>query len=206
MIQSYPDRLLMGKLVPWYDECLSKPNPPGFTTKRGFQSRINNFSSDVRTRALELYRLGIFKGPLIQPKAPGQGQDIPEGWNLVQRGEDVLTPLGRISYNIGCDNDNSIRWNSIFNLLCSVFVTSLVEKNDKEENFFLFELQKYIEENLKIYLNNNINLRRYAAICLVSCIHSSKLGWLTAKYQEQEKLKEFVFQQKGLGSSLHRGE
>ena len=197
MIQSYPDQLLTGELVPWYDKYLSKPNSSKYTIPTGFQSCVGNESSDVRTRALELYQLHIFKGPLIQPKAPGQGQDIPEGWNLVQSGEDVLTPLGRNSYNIGRQfNKDSTRMNIVMNLLCTVFVTSFVEKY-QEEKFFLFELQNYIEDNLKKFIDDEINVRRYAAIILVSCIHSNKLDWLIKNYKKQKTLTKFLFQKRG---------
>ena len=200
MIQSYPDQLLIGELVPWYDQCLSKSIPEEFKHQTGFQSCINNKSSDVRTRAHELYQLRLLKGPLIQPKGAGKG--IPDGWKLVIKNEDVLTPLGHISYNVGCVfNDNSEIFNDIINLLCVVFVTSFVEQYD-EEYFFLFELQKYIENNLKNFIVKDTDLSRYAAICLVSCIHSEKLDWITKNYKEQAELKSFLLKKEGADPDL----
>ena len=201
MIQSYPDQLLKGKLVPWYDKCLRGPNSPEYDTQRGFQSCLGNFSSDVRTRALELYQLGLLKGPLIQPRDEGSG--IPEGWQLVQRGEDVLSPLGHLSYKIGRAYDGSKRLDSIINLLCVIYVTSLVKKS-KDKYFFTFELQEYIEKNLRKFIRKEANLKRYAAISLVSCLHSD-LDWLTAKYQKQVGLEEFLFAQKNQSPVIVEG-
>jgi len=145
----YPDRLISEHFVRYSDEVLSSQHDPMYTTATGFQDVQGGRSSDIRTRALELYDLGLLRGRLVNPQSAGGG-DIPHGWSLVQSDEHVHTCLGYMAYAIGKamkSGDTRPVITHAFEALCTLFVIQLGVKHNGKlfllSSLFLHVLESF---------------------------------------------------------------
>ncbi len=97
--QSYLLTVVKGKWVDWTTNFLTKPVP---TDKRaqGFQDLTGSEGADVRSRELEFHRLGFLKKRLIRERSLN-GNEVPEGWQLLLDGESPISPEGSLAAVLG---------------------------------------------------------------------------------------------------------
>ena len=96
---SYIDQLISENWVEYSEKALSGMTPPEMLQGKSFQDVISSSSSNNRTRAKELFEIGVLRGLLIKPRSSSIGTAL--GWELVLGNSHVHTSLGYISYVIG---------------------------------------------------------------------------------------------------------
>src|SRR6266480_5090679 len=96
----YPDQLIQDKWVLWSETVLNQAHDKMYSTPRGFQEFIHDPSSNTRTRAGELYTIGLLRGLLVSEREGVRGS-IPYGWRLIQDDQHVHTRLGYLAYPVG---------------------------------------------------------------------------------------------------------
>jgi len=97
----YPDNLISGSFLNYSDGVLNKKHAAQFTTSTGFQDVIGERSSGThRTRASEIFSLGLLRGSVINPQA-ARADEIPYGWQLIQSDQNIHTRLGYCAYALG---------------------------------------------------------------------------------------------------------
>lgn len=96
----YADELLREVWVPWCEKILFNQNTNEYRTARGFQNKLHATSSTARTRADEIYGLGMLKAELVN-RGRGGGRDVPLGWAMSYKDGGVLSRFGYIAYIIG---------------------------------------------------------------------------------------------------------
>src|SRR5690349_15042499 len=97
---TYPDQLISETWIDWVEHYLSEKPEHRFDTSTGFQERHGSANANERTRALELWSIGLLRGPLVTPQS-GSRRVTPLGWKLVVQGSSPLTPLGYAAYGLG---------------------------------------------------------------------------------------------------------
>lgn len=128
---TYADQLISETWVEWVEKLLSKKAEKKFDTSRGFQERHGAANANERTRALELWSIGLLKGPLVTPQS-GDRAFAPLGWKLVIQGTSPLTPLGYAAYGLGKTLGNTHASADIepaFSAMCAVFVLQMGVKH-----------------------------------------------------------------------------
>lgn len=115
----YLDQLLSQTWVRLSENLLNRSHRQELTSSLGYQVALEEIfgsaNSDDRTRAKELYRLGMLVGPLINPRDSDTGRGgVPLGWLRVQSGLEVHTRLGYCAYAIGKCLSQNVERNAVF--------------------------------------------------------------------------------------------
>jgi hypothetical protein len=98
-IQNYPDTLVE-TWVNYSDEVLDRQHSTKYSVPRGFQDALGAENSNNRTRALELFQVGLLRGLLVNSRE-GDRSSMPLGWSLIQADKNVHTRLGYCAYALG---------------------------------------------------------------------------------------------------------
>jgi len=173
ILYTYADQLLKSFWVPWNEEIFNQMHPKAYNTPVGFQEIVGRNNSNNRTRATEFYRIGLLKGPLVNPK-DGPRNIMPRGWELIQNDINIQTRLGYFSFVIGktLSIDNYIITNS-FNAICALFALQMgLEYNGRFITYFA------LFEKLKLTFRKPIDIDestwlRYLAAGMFSTIKSN---------------------------------
>ncbi|MGE0875417.1 MAG: hypothetical protein AB7O31_12180 [Burkholderiales bacterium] len=124
---TYADQLISETWVEWAEKYLSRKADRRFDTSRGFQEMHGAANANERTRALELWCVGLLKGPLVTPQS-GDRTVAPLGWRLVIQGASPLTPLGYAAYGLGKalgDEHASVDIDPALSAICAVFALQM---------------------------------------------------------------------------------
>lgn len=105
-IYVYLDQLLSQTWVRLSENLLNRSHREQLTSSSGYQVALNEIfgsaNADDRTRAKELYSLGMLAGPLVNPRDAAAGRNsVPLGWLRIQSDTEVHTRLGYCAYAIG---------------------------------------------------------------------------------------------------------
>ena len=96
----YPDELLREVWVLWCEKILFNQNNKDYRTSKGFQNKLGATSSTARTRADEIYTVGLLKGELVNRRGGGS-RNMPLGWAMTYQNGGVLSRFGYLAYIIG---------------------------------------------------------------------------------------------------------
>jgi len=173
-IAFYPDTLICEDWVDWSEQVLNQQHDSNYSTPRGFQDFIGSTNSNARTRAVELFRMGLLRGPLVNEQSGGR-YVLPSGWDLVQHNQHVHTRLGYLAYCIGKakrDNPDLPKTERAFNTLCTLF--ALQSGFQFGDNYILLAtLFNYLLDKFTPSLpKNSRQWRRYLAaamFCTLDC-------------------------------------
>jgi hypothetical protein len=164
----YADQALRDFWAKWSETALNRKQNPADS----FQRFLGSSNANDRTRAGELYDIGVLRGVLVTPQYLGKTQ--PLGWTMLVADEPVHTRLGYLSYLIGktkeTDNEAIFR---AFSVLCGLFCLQIGYKRSDGVQFSYASLIEY----LKLYfplpsgVQESIWLR-YLAAGMFSTIHS----------------------------------
>jgi hypothetical protein len=176
-IYSYPDQLLSEQWAEWSDSVLNRIHGEHLSIGTGFQEAINATTAGPRTRAIELFDIGLLRGPLVSPQ--GVGRDvIPFGWGLVQEDNNVHTSLGFLSYAVGnairmgVDNDQVRK---AFSALCSIYLLQLGEIFEGKCFLTLTLFERVLEAFRKPDDITQGNWNRYVASGIFCSLHNDGL-------------------------------
>lgn len=93
IFQNYPDLLIRDIWVDWSEQFLNRAHGSQHTVPTGIQS-VAGHTQDIRSRAVELWRSGVLRGPLVSRAEP-------TGWYAIQNDQSVHTRFGYLCYAIG---------------------------------------------------------------------------------------------------------
>tara|TARA_R110002074_G_scaffold298257_1_gene469825 strand:+ start:3894 stop:5570 length:1677 start_codon:yes stop_codon:yes gene_type:complete len=193
---SYIDELISHTWVDWVEGPLSSVPSLQHRGAKGFQQSIDVFTAGPRTRAGEIFKLGILSGRLI--KARVKGAPFPSGWKDVIEGRLPSTRLGDYSYIIGksarLDPGNQDLQHAL-NCLASILILHIGFKVEDRWystvllfQFALNQLQKEISRNL-----NEIEIR-YLSIAIINTLNSDHSGNLIEKYKSNKPIESLIFE------------
>lgn len=177
VILYYPDQLLSEVWVKWSENALNSPHSADYSVSRGFQNYLGTTSAHDRTRAVEIYRIGLLRGVLINPFEGGNRNAIPKGWGLIQSNQHVHTRLGYLSYAIGKAMLRAPQLRSIragFDILCALFALQSGMKH-RDTYVLTVSLFEYLRDNF----NNPIPVpeivwQRYLAAAMFCTLHNAE--------------------------------
>ena len=91
---NYPGTILES-FVKWSDTVFLSPPSKKYQTPTGFQEITNSSGASNRTRATEIYRTGVLRGPVVG--SPPKGK-LPLGWDLLTNNQNLHTAFGYLAY------------------------------------------------------------------------------------------------------------
>lgn len=178
---SYPDTLICENWVPWSETALNQQHDASYTVSKGFQNFVQAENADERTRAGELFNIGLLRGRLISER----GGSMPYGWKLVQENQNVHTRLGYLAYIVGkaiCREISSPAIERAFNILCTIFTLQIGFKS--EETFILTAaLFNYLLDNfVPSTPRATLKWRRYLAAAMFCTLETKQADALVNSY------------------------
>jgi hypothetical protein len=131
-IYVYLDQLFSQTWVRLSEKLLNRSHRQELTSASGYQDALEEIfggaNADDRTRAKELYNLGMLLGPLINPRDSGAVRStIPLGWSRVQSDNEVHTRLGYCAYAVGKCLSLNIEKKSVIEALSVVAAVCLFQ-------------------------------------------------------------------------------
>ena len=177
---SYIDQLLSDNWVRYSETALSRQHNVTHSVTTGFQDVILSTGSNDRTRAQELFTIGLLRGPLIKPQE--SPVSIPLGWQFIQSNEHVHTNLGYVSYVVGKGLQEHLLTglppaiNNALSILCSVFMLQLGMQH-RGKHILLPSLFEYILSEFQ--KPNDIAeflWWRYVSAAMFCTLHNDQFG------------------------------
>ncbi len=190
LLQSYPDQLIRETFVDFSERVLSHKHDDALSIPTGFQRVLNSNSANDRSRALELFEIGLLRGLLVSSRE-GDRSSLPLGWSLIQSDENVHTRLGYCSYAIGkaLQTPVSTRYPYIdkaFSILCAIF---LLQTGFEFNNRYILTLSvfRYLQKTFYPQLPVGLPLsiiwdRKLASAMFSTLSNSEKRGELLGAY------------------------
>ncbi|KHT53261.1 hypothetical protein RJ44_19885 [Alteromonas macleodii] len=142
------DELIRNRWVSWSEDVLNTRPDSSFNSKRGFQEIVGVQNGTERSRATEIFRLGLIKGRLIGEKK-GRTSSVPAGWKNICEDNSIHTHTGYIAYVIGkglnCKPSPGVTVLEAFDSLCTLLILSIG---------FMFDNRWYSTVNIFLFVKN----------------------------------------------------
>jgi hypothetical protein len=188
LLQSYPDQLIRETFVDFSERVLSHKHDNALSIPTGFQKVLNSNSANDRSRALELFEIGLLRGLLVSSRE-GDRSSLPLGWSLIQSDQNVHTRLGYCSYAIGkaLRSPASTRYTYIdkaFSILCAIF---LLQTGFEFNNRYILTLSvfRYLQKTFYPQIPGDISVawdRKLASAMFSTLSNSEKRRELLVAY------------------------
>ena len=166
-----------------------------FCNPRGFQNVVGAQNSDVRSRALEAYRLGLIQCPLISQRSSRKA-GIPLGWQMVIQNQVPHTTSGYFAYVIGklfSKTPLDPLLNDALDCLTTIQILHLgFQLNDRwYTTASVFHFAKLEIEQL---LERELSQRefRYLSAAVINTLESDESSTLLSAYRGESEL-EFLY-------------
>lgn len=188
----YPDQLLNDVWVNWCENIFTKTHDSIYSTPTGFQDVLDGDNSNNRTRALECLKIGLLISPVVNQRG-GSISSLPYGWELVQKGENVISRIGYISYIIGkifLKKEDDIAIRKAFSVICTVFLLHIgFSYGDKKYHYIsLFE---WIKKSFPLHNSaKKIKWLRLLSSAMFSTIRSEYINEIIIPFQKGTKIKK----------------
>lgn len=191
----YPDELLRKHWVNWSERYLTADPSTLTLPPNDFQGLVGSEGSTVRSRATELYRLGLLRSRLVQSRAGGRA--IAPGWTDLNNDMEVHSQMGYVAYAIAKGlslNIHSKILSQSFNTVCWFLILLIgFEHNDRwytTTYIFRFVLREAEKKTGRVL---SANERKFLAAAVFNTLDNELKSQLIEAYSNNTNTFELCF-------------
>lgn len=196
----YFDEFLRTVWVTWCENILLNTGEAKHHTSRGFQEKLNDFSSTPRTRANEAWTLGLLKGEIVNARSGTR--DVPLGWEMSFSNDGCISRYGHLCYAVGKALSKSSQSNeepstAIVNALSALSAIAILQFGVATQNQYVLTSSLFLHILRSFTKPDEISQlvwHRYIATGMFCTLeHEQKSEGLLNEYFRGELSNELIF-------------